>query len=104
MKWRNYIESISKEYLFKAPATNTNITLIKKELNVELPEKLLELLRETNGIFDKYECPLIWSTEQIVEDNLFLEILMTTKIFICLSIIYYFFQMQVMEIYSVIEY
>lgn len=71
MKWRNYIESISKEYLFKAPATNTNITLIKKELNVELPEKLLELLRETNGIFDKYECPLIWSTEQIVEDNLF---------------------------------
>lgn len=71
MKWKNYIESISKEYHFKAPATKAEVTLFRDELNVELPGKLLELVHETNGIFDRYECPLIWSTKQIVEDNLF---------------------------------
>ncbi|GGA49158.1 SMI1/KNR4 family protein [Psychrobacillus lasiicapitis] len=69
--WKKYIETISKEYNFKAPATNSEITLIKKELNVELPEKLLALFNETNGVFDKHDCPLIWSTQQIVEENLF---------------------------------
>lgn len=69
--WKNYIEKISKEYHFKAPATNSEITLIKKELNIELPKKLLNLLNETNGVFDKFDCPLIWSTGKIVEDNLF---------------------------------
>ncbi|WP_057762074.1 SMI1/KNR4 family protein [Cytobacillus praedii] len=69
--WKNYIETISKDYHFKAPATNAQITLIKQQLNVELPRKLLELFNETNGVFDKYDCPLIWSTEQIVKDNLF---------------------------------
>ncbi|MEK4404666.1 SMI1/KNR4 family protein [Sporosarcina sp. FSL K6-6792] len=69
--WKNYIEKISKEYYFKAPATNSEITFIKKELNIELPKKLLDLLNETNGVFDKFDCPLIWSTGKIVEDNLF---------------------------------
>lgn len=69
--WKNYIETISKEYHFNTPATNDQITLIKQKLNVELPLKLLELFNETDGVFDKYDCPLIWSTEQIVEDNLF---------------------------------
>lgn len=69
--WKNYISSISKEYYFKAPATITEITQIKEELNVELPKKLLELFSDTNGIFDKFDSPLIWSTSQIVKDNIF---------------------------------
>lgn len=71
MKWKNYIESISKDYHFKAPGTNIEIAHIKEELNVQLPEKLQEVYNETNGIFDKYECPLIWSIEQMIKDNLF---------------------------------
>jgi hypothetical protein len=31
----------------------------------------LELFNETNGVFDEYNCPLIWSTNQIIKDNLF---------------------------------
>lgn len=69
--WKNYIEAISKEYHFNVPATNSEITLIKKELNVELPEKILALFNETNGVFDKHDCSLIWSTKQLVEENLF---------------------------------
>ncbi|WP_144513897.1 SMI1/KNR4 family protein [Bacillus sp. FJAT-22090] len=71
MKWKKYIESISTEYHVNAPATNAEIMHIKDELNIQISEKLLELFRETNGIFDRYGCPLIWSTKQIVEDNLF---------------------------------
>ncbi|PUB03968.1 SMI1/KNR4 family protein [Paenisporosarcina sp. OV554] len=69
--WKNYIETISKEHHFKAPATNPEITLIKEKLNIELPKKLLDLFNETNGVFDNFDCPLIWSTEQIIKDNLF---------------------------------
>jgi len=69
--WRNYVSSISKEYQFKAPATNEQIISIKEELNVELPQKLIELYNETNGVYGNYGISLIWSTEQIVKENLF---------------------------------
>ncbi|MGG3891582.1 SMI1/KNR4 family protein [Metabacillus fastidiosus] len=69
--WKKYINSISKEYNFRDPAAESEITQIKDKLNVELPEKLLELFRETNGVFDSHDYPLIWSTERMIEENLF---------------------------------
>lgn len=69
--WKNYINTISKEYSFKSPASQAEITQITKELNIELPKKLLELLSETNGVFDSFNCPLIWSSSQIIKENLF---------------------------------
>jgi len=69
--WKNFIETISKEYHFKAPASNPEVTLIEEKLNIELPKKLVDLFNETNGVFDNFDCPLIWSTEQIIKDNLF---------------------------------
>ncbi|MCP3764888.1 SMI1/KNR4 family protein [Domibacillus sp. A3M-37] len=69
--WKNYIEEISKEYHFKAPATSEDILCIKEKLNVELSKQLLNLLSETNGILDSSDYPLVWSTDQIVEENLF---------------------------------
>lgn len=71
MMWKNYIHSISKEYNFRDPAAESEITQIKEELNVELPEKLIKLFDETNGVFDIYDFPLIWSAEQMIEENLF---------------------------------
>lgn len=68
--WRNYISILSKEYYFKAPATKTELAQIKEELSVELPIKLLELYGETNGVFHAYNFPLVWSTSQIVKENL----------------------------------
>jgi len=69
--WKDYICTISKDYSFRPPVSNTEIIQIKEELNVELPKKLFELFNETNGVFDSFGCPLIWSTSQIIKDNLF---------------------------------
>lgn len=69
--WKDYIGAISKEYSFTQRASIGEIAQIKKKLNVELPKKLLELYSETNGVFDSFNCPLIWSTSQIIEDNSF---------------------------------
>jgi len=69
--WKDYIGAISIEHSFTQPASIGEIAQIKKKLNVELPKKLLELYSETNGVFDSFNCPLIWSTSQIVEDNSF---------------------------------
>ena len=60
--WKEYVASISKEYHFKEPATKLEIAQIQKELNVELPDELADLFNETNGVFDHWNCPLIWST------------------------------------------
>ncbi|MGY4796425.1 SMI1/KNR4 family protein [Lysinibacillus fusiformis] len=69
--WKDYISSVSKDYSFKPPASNAEIIRISEELNVKLPNKLFDLYNETNGVFDSFGCPLIWSTSQIVKDNLF---------------------------------
>lgn len=69
--WKDYLCSISKECQFKAPTTETEILSIKKELNIDLPKKLADLYNETNGVYGNYGISFIWSTEQMVKENLF---------------------------------
>ena len=69
--WKDQLISISKECQFKAPATEADISLIKRELDIDPPEKLAELCKETNGVFGNYGISFIWSTEQMVKENLF---------------------------------
>lgn len=69
--WKDYIESVTKGYRFNSPAIKSEISQIEEKLDVELPTDLLELYNETNGVFDEFACPLIWSTDQVVKDNLF---------------------------------
>ncbi|KUP07171.1 cell wall assembly protein [Bacillus coahuilensis p1.1.43] len=69
--WKEYIISISKDHHFKEPATNNEMELVQKELNVQMPKELADLFKETNGVFDNWNCPLIWSTSQISKDNKF---------------------------------
>lgn len=69
--WSDYISTISNEYSFKRPASKAEITQITENLSVALPRKLFELYSETDGVFDVFNCPLIWSTSQVVKDNLF---------------------------------
>ncbi|MGG0188006.1 SMI1/KNR4 family protein [Bacillus rhizoplanae] len=68
--WKTFINTISTAFQFKSPATKAEISQIKEKLNVELPNDLSSLLNETNGVFDEYDCPFIWSIEQILEENL----------------------------------
>lgn len=69
--WKEFINSIFKEYHFKDPATKFEIAQIQKELNVKLPEELTTLFNETNGVFDNWNCPLVWPASQIIKENLF---------------------------------
>lgn len=67
--WKNYFSSIARECHFKAPATEAEILEIKTALKIELPKKLNELYSETNGVNGEYY-PYIWSTEQMIKENL----------------------------------
>lgn len=69
--WKDYLSSISKECQFKAPATEKDLLLIVEELKVELPRSLAELYSETNGVYGAYGIALVWSTHQLVKENLF---------------------------------
>jgi hypothetical protein len=69
--WKDYLSSISKECQFKASATETEILSIKKELQIDLPKKLSDLYTETNGVYGNYGISFIWSTEQVVQKNIF---------------------------------
>ena len=69
--WKEFIQSATTGYHFAEPAIKSDIRQIKEKLQVDLPNDLLELLSETNGVFDEFNCPLVWSTKQIIKDNLF---------------------------------
>ncbi|CEG26315.1 SMI1/KNR4 family protein [Bacillus sp. B-jedd] len=69
--WKAYLSSISQECQFKAPATETEILSVEKELQIDLPEKLAELYNETNGVYGNYGISLVWSTEQMIKENKF---------------------------------
>lgn len=70
MMWRNYLGSLSEECQFKAPATEPEISTIKETLKLELPKRLAQLYNETNGVFGNYGISYIWSTEQVVRENI----------------------------------
>jgi hypothetical protein len=69
--WKNYLSSISQECQFTAPATENELLIIREELNVELPRKLAKLYSESNGVYGTYGISFIWSTQQMVKENLF---------------------------------
>jgi hypothetical protein len=69
--WIDYLSGIYKECEFKAPASEAEIASIKEDLNVGLPAKLAGLYNETNGVYGSYGTSFIWSTEQMVRENLF---------------------------------
>lgn len=71
MNWKSFIENVSSDYHTTHPATNKDISLIKEKLNVELPRELEDLLSETDGVYDQFDCHLLWSINKIVEENLY---------------------------------
>ncbi|MGG3915061.1 SMI1/KNR4 family protein [Rossellomorea vietnamensis] len=71
MKWRAFISSISKESQFKPPASESEISAMKDTLKVELPWRLTQIYNETNGVYGDYGISFIWSTEQMIRENVF---------------------------------
>ncbi|WP_309296379.1 MULTISPECIES: SMI1/KNR4 family protein [unclassified Sporosarcina] len=65
------MNKISKDSSFRQPASESEIRQITDTLHVGLPKKLQELYSETNGVFDSFDCHLIWPVSRIIEDNMF---------------------------------
>ena len=68
--WKEFIESFPGEYTFAEPAAKDELCKLEELLKVELPEELKSFLHEANGVLDEYHCPLVWSVQQIIHENL----------------------------------
>ncbi|ENB9402088.1 TPA: SMI1/KNR4 family protein [Bacillus paranthracis] len=67
--WKNTIRSISPNLSFKNPATEDELTEVQKNLQVEFPNDLYQLLQETNGVEGEYG-DFIWSASKIKTENM----------------------------------
>lgn len=70
MMWKDYLRGLSEVCMFQKAATEIELLSIKKGLHVDLPKKLIDLYHETNGVFGQYNIPFIWSTNQMVKENM----------------------------------
>lgn len=79
MDWRAFINSLNScsdsKFEFNLPATEYELLTLQEKFKLsELPEELLELYTQTNGIeeyLDNYNIEeLIWPIERVIETNL----------------------------------
>jgi SMI1-KNR4 cell-wall len=67
--WVEKIRALLPEATFAAPASDQEISACEAALKVELDADLVGLLREANGVSDRYGAGLIWPAERIAATN-----------------------------------
>ncbi|GAA4635374.1 hypothetical protein GCM10023196_080600 [Actinoallomurus vinaceus] len=67
--WRDLIERLYDDAEFADPASDTDIDQIERRLGQPVPEELRRLLRETDGVRADYGSGLVWSLQEIIEQN-----------------------------------
>ncbi|WP_134687290.1 SMI1/KNR4 family protein [Brevibacillus migulae] len=67
--WKKHLENILENCEFNEPAQSTKIEEIQTVFNIELPNELLSLLEETDGVRDEFGCDLVWSAGRIIGEN-----------------------------------
>jgi len=67
--WKNTIRSISSNLSLKNPATKDELAEVQKNLQLELPNDLYQLLQETNGVEGEYG-QFIWDASKIKTENM----------------------------------
>ena len=67
--WRELIGTAFRDAKFYIPASAREIGHAERELGVEFPAELRQLLLETNGVSANYSAPLIWPVDEIIEQN-----------------------------------
>lgn len=68
--WRELIEQHTSRTRFASPATEESVHGAEETLGHLLPEELIKLLGETDGVTDANGYNLIFSTEQLLRGNL----------------------------------
>ncbi|MEU6715960.1 SMI1/KNR4 family protein [Nonomuraea sp. NPDC046802] len=67
--WRQKIGRLYDDAEFAAPASDEAIDQIERLLGQRVPDELRELLRQTNGVRAEYESGLVWSVQEIIQEN-----------------------------------
>jgi len=67
--WRHLIGSAFHDAQFYVPASAREIGHAERELGVEFPGELRQLLAASNGVSANYSAPLIWSVDEIIAQN-----------------------------------
>jgi hypothetical protein len=68
-RWRDLIGNAFRDAKFYIPASAREIGHAERELGVEFPAELRQLLLETNGVSANYSRPLVWPVDEIIEQN-----------------------------------
>jgi hypothetical protein len=67
--WRELIGSAFTDAKFYIPASDREIGHAEREVGIEFPAELRQLLMETNGASANYSAPLVWSVDEIIAQN-----------------------------------
>ncbi len=68
--WKELIKKFTNKYEFFPGATSEGIRDAKDSISLDLPDELIDLLVESNGVNGEYGLGLIWHVGRIIEDNL----------------------------------
>ena len=67
--WRELIGRAFSDARFYIPASAREIGHAEREMGIELPGDLRQLLLETNGVAANHGAPLVWPVEEIIAQN-----------------------------------
>jgi hypothetical protein len=67
--WRELIEAHTSQARFASPATEQDLYQAEETLGHLLPDDLVKLLGETDGVIDANGYNLVFSAEQLVQGN-----------------------------------
>ncbi|MFD4440221.1 SMI1/KNR4 family protein [Nocardia sp. NPDC058519] len=67
--WKDLIRELYEDAEFGPEASGTEIDQVEGRLGQAVPNELRELLRHTNGVQAEWGSGLVWSVEEIIDQN-----------------------------------
>lgn len=67
--WKDMIEKLYADAEFEAPASDYDLDQAEVLLDQAVPQELRDLLATTNGVRADWGSGLVWSVEEIIEQN-----------------------------------
>ncbi|WP_088320216.1 SMI1/KNR4 family protein [Kineosporia sp. R_H_3] len=67
--WRELVAELYPAATFSDGATEDRLRSAERELGHPMPDQLVAVLRESDGVYDGYGGGLIWCLDRIVADN-----------------------------------
>jgi hypothetical protein len=68
--WRNYLQKLSTDCRFNSGADAGVITTAERDLQIQLPSELTEVLSESDGVMGQYGLGLVWPIDRICSENM----------------------------------